>query len=136
MPFKKGQSGNPKGRPKKGDSFNDYLEKAIKKLKSVQKDKTSGTVIARSKGKAVLASALTDLATNQNYPPQIRLQAIKEIFDRIDGKPRQSIEMAADIESVVNNRAVAVKARLDALSPEERDAYFRLCEKVDASSSK
>lgn len=98
MPFKKGQSGNPKGRPKKGDSFNDYLEKAIKKLKSVQKDKTSGNVIARNKGKAVLASALTDLATNQNYPPQIRLQAIKEIFDRIDGKPAQCLDMQAKVD--------------------------------------
>ncbi len=98
MPFKKGQSGNPNGRPKKGDSFNDYIEKAIKKIKSVQKDK-SGNVIARNKGKSVLATALIDLATNQSYPPQIRLQAIKEIFDRIDGKPAQCLDMQAKVQA-------------------------------------
>ena len=97
MPFKKGQSGNPKGRPKKGDSYPEYIEKAVKKLKSVQKDK-DGNVTAKYKGKMVLAMAVTDLATNKAYPPQIRLQAIKEIFDRTDGKAPQYLDMMAQVE--------------------------------------
>lgn len=98
MPWKKGESGNKAGRPKKGDSFNDYIEKAIKKIKSVQKDK-SGNVVARNKGKSVLATALIDLATNPAYPPQIRLQALKEVFDRLDGKPAQCLDMKAQVQA-------------------------------------
>ena len=97
MPFKKGQSGNPKGRPKKGDSYPDYIEKAVKKLKSIQKDK-DGNVTAKYKGKMVLAMAVADLATNKSYPPQVRLAACKEIFDRTDGKAPQYLDMMAQVE--------------------------------------
>lgn len=97
MPFKPGVSGNPKGRPKKGDSYTEYIDKAVKKLKSVQKSK-DGTVLNKYKGKAVLAMALVDLATNKEYPPQIRMQAIKEIIDRTDGKAPQYLAMKTQIE--------------------------------------
>lgn len=97
MPFKKGQSGNPKGRPKKGDSYPEFIEKAVKNLRSVQKDK-DGNVTARYKGKMVIAMAVAELATNKAYPPQIRLQAIKEIIDRTDGKAPQYLAMKTQIE--------------------------------------
>lgn len=97
MPFVKGVSGNPNGRPRKGDSYTEYIEKAVKKLKSVQKGK-DGSVINKYKGKAVLAMALVDLATNKEYPPQIRLQAIKEIIERNDGKAPQYVDMMAKVE--------------------------------------
>lgn len=102
MPFKPGVSGNPNGRPKKGDSYTEYIDKAVKKLKSVQKGK-DGSVINKYKGKAVLAMALVDLATNKEYPPQIRLQAIKEIIERNDGKAPQYVDMMAQVNGENNN---------------------------------
>ena len=97
MPWKKGQSGSPKGRAKKGQCYADMLEKAVKKLKSQTKDK-DGNVIAQYKGKMVIAMAVVDLATNKTYPPQVRLTAIKEIFDRTDGKAPQYLDMMAQVE--------------------------------------
>jgi|GEM_PF-4387914 len=98
MPFAKGQSGNPKGRPKKGACYADMLEKAVKKLKLVQKDK-DGTITGEYKGKMVLAMAVVELATNKSYPPQVRLQALKEIFDRTDGKVPRYLDMTAQVNS-------------------------------------
>lgn len=39
MPFKKGKSGNPKGRPRKGNSALEALEKAIKTVEKRKKKK-------------------------------------------------------------------------------------------------
>lgn len=97
MPWKKGQSGNPAGRQKKGMCYADMLEKAVKKLKSTTKDK-DGNITGRYKGKMVLAMAVVELATNRDYPPQVRLQAVKEIFDRTDGKAPQYLDMMAQVE--------------------------------------
>lgn len=72
--WKKGQSGNPSGRPKKGKSLTDILEKHGKK-----RDVTDGEkLISR---KEALAKKLWSLALIGDVP------AIKYIFDRIDGKP-------------------------------------------------
>lgn len=134
MPWKKGQSGNPAGRAKKGLCYADMLEKAVKKLKSQTKDK-DGNVIAQYKGKMVVAMAVVDLATNKSYPPQVRLQALKELFDRTDGKPVQQIDMGADVRSTVIGMTKDIKASLDKLTPEEREMYFELCGKADDSDS-
>ena len=97
MPWEKGKSGNPNGRPRKGSCYADMLEKAVKNLRSVQKDK-DGNITAQYKGKMVLAMATVDLATNKAYPPQIRLQALREIVDRTEGKAPQYLDMMAQVE--------------------------------------
>lgn len=131
MPWQKGQSGNKNGRPKKGMCYADMLEKAVKSLKSVQKDK-EGKVVGEYKGKMVLAMATVDLATNKTYPPQVRLQAIKEIYDRTDGKPAQSVQLEADVEqTIIKNNVADLQKEIDKLTPEERELYFELCEKVN-----
>lgn len=129
MPFQKGVSGNKNGRPKKGQAFPDMIEKAIKKLKTEYKDSDGNPI--EVKGKMVLANAIVELATNDIYPPQVRLQALKEIFDRTDGKPVQAVEMSADIESTVRNSTNQLKENIDKLTPEERDLYLELCDKVN-----
>jgi hypothetical protein len=77
MPFTKGQSGNPAGRPRKGQSLTEALEKALKKKREDGK-KTS----------EALTGVLIDLAIKEK-----NIAAIKYIMDRIDGKPTESIEM-------------------------------------------
>lgn len=78
-PFQKGQSGNPKGRPKKGETMTDAL-----RLLAAQK-------ITDEKGNAVtfkdaIAKKLYFLAVSGD------IAAIKYIFDRIDGFPTQAIQ--------------------------------------------
>lgn len=130
MPWQKGQSGNKNGRPKKGLCYADMLDKAVKELRSVQKDK-EGKVVGEYKGKMVLAMATVDLATNKTYPPQVRLQAIKEIYDRTDGKPAQSVQLEADVEQTVRDGTKGLKDSLDRLTPEQREMYLDLCDKVN-----
>ena len=64
MPFKKGQSGNPNGRPKKYKSFTEALEKAITP--------------------DMLAKKLKELVMKGD------VHAIKYCYDRIEGKPKDS----------------------------------------------
>ena len=66
MAWEKGQSGNPTGRPKKGQTLTDALEAAI--------------------DKETLAKALLDLVADGN------IAAIKYAYDRIDGRPKETIE--------------------------------------------
>jgi uncharacterized Ntn-hydrolase superfamily protein len=77
MPFAKGQSGNPSGRPRKGKTLTEALEKALNAKAEDGKKK-------REK----LAATLIDLAINEK-----NITAIKYIMDRVDGRPTESIEL-------------------------------------------
>jgi hypothetical protein len=77
MPFTKGQSGNPNGRPRKGRTLTETLEKAMKKKREDGK-----------KNSDALADTLIELAITEK-----NVTAIKYIMDRVDGKPAESIEL-------------------------------------------
>ena len=72
MPFEPGQSGNPKGRPKKGKAMSDALRIVLNKTSDGKQNK-----------KAV-AEKLVSMAREGNT------EAIKVIFDRVDGKVPQT----------------------------------------------
>jgi hypothetical protein len=77
MPFNKGQSGNPRGRPRKGKTLTDALEKAMK-----------GKQADGRKKQDVLAETLINMAVVEK-----NIHALKYIYDRMDGRPKESIEL-------------------------------------------
>jgi hypothetical protein len=83
--FQKGQSGNPLGRPKKGETFSEALERESEEMVN------NGSISKRD----ALAKVLYNEAAKGN------LKAIEMIMDRIDGKPRQSIDQTNKNLSVI-----------------------------------
>lgn len=81
MSFRKGQSGNPGGRSK-DRAWRDALRLAVNRL----------TEDGEQKLLNVIAEKLVALALEGN------LAAIREIADRLDGKPIQAVSLDADIE--------------------------------------
>jgi hypothetical protein len=77
MPFIKGKSGNPAGRPRKGKSLTEALEKAMKKRRA------NGT-----KNIDALADTLIRLAIDDK-----NIAAVKYLFDRLDGRPTETVEL-------------------------------------------
>lgn len=92
-PFMPGQSGNPRGRPKKHRALTEILERAGSKTIELNG--------ARLSGKRLVGALLWDLATTGECVlpggRDIRLNAdewldvIKYLYAQIDGPPRQDI---------------------------------------------
>lgn len=93
--YKKGQSGNPKGRPKRAWTMTGLLEEALEEQdeKGIPYKKT-------------IAQRLTKLAHAGD------LGAIKEVNNRIDGMPIQKNILAGDEESplTINIESILNKA--------------------------
>jgi len=79
--FKKGQSGNPKGKPKGTRNFktilNEYLDKNVDFKDPVEKRKVKKSL------REVVALSLLSKAVKGD------LNAISQVMDRVDGKPVQ-----------------------------------------------
>ena len=76
MPFKKGEVTNPKGRPKVGKTLTEVLRR-------YGNESPDGSDMAR---KELLARELWEIALAGD------ITAIKYIYDRVDGKPTESVE--------------------------------------------
>ena len=82
--FQKGVSGNPGGRPKRGESLTDIL----RKLGDIEDVVYNGTTISR---KQAVAEAIWQKAIAEKD-----LQAIKYLYDRIDGLPVARQEVSGE----------------------------------------
>ncbi len=96
--FVKGQSGNPGGRPKKDISLTNILKRQAEK-KDVE---YNGQKIKR---KDAIAQKIWQLALSGD------LTAMKYIFDRIDGRPSETIKQQIGFDGDLNFLA---------MSPEDR----------------
>jgi len=97
IPFKPGQSGNPKGRPKGAKGLTSLLREALERSETVEDENGNKTQVKTSE---VIIAKLLDMAKKGNQ------KSIQEIFDRIEGKPKQEIDHSGSIpvetEVVVN----------------------------------
>lgn len=77
MPWRPGQSGNPRGRPRKGKSLTEILERCGR-----ERDPESGRPRYE-----LLAEKLWQLALDGH------LEAVKLLYNRVDGLPRMQLPL-------------------------------------------
>jgi len=110
MAWKKGESGNPNGRPKKGFGLTDILSRAG--AKSVQ-------IAGRGMSRKRLVAQLVWQATTEGYvefPDGRReeidintwLAFVKWLYDRVDGPPKQAMDVTSGDEPLSGGGGVVI----------------------------
>lgn len=114
-PWKKGESGNPKGKPPGTKNFRDVLEK-IMRTEMLAKDPFNGEMRMIS-NQELLMLKLVSIARSKSTSIK-DLRAIETIMDRIDGKPIQ----VQKIEGLNND--AEIKEIMDKMSDKEACQIF------------
>lgn len=89
--WKPGQSGNPKGRPPKGQSFAEILRQVGEEFTPVP-----GIEDKISKMEAISRKLWAEASKGEAW-------AIRELLDRIDGKPKQNIVSENESKIVIEH---------------------------------
>jgi len=122
-PFKKGQSGNPKGRPKKELCITSLVKEEFEG-QALDKD---GIPIGMTKAQA-FAKALVSHAIRGHKT------AMKELLDRIDGKVPDEVNLNADVSHEATDRGAQVAEWMDKLDPETREKVRDAAEQCAAEN--
>jgi len=94
---------NRNGRPKKGECMTDILNRALDQERKIKEGETGKEKILILRH--ALAEKLISKAVDEGD-----ITAIKYIFDRLDGKPKESIELTdsatdAKLKEILSNGA-------------------------------
>lgn len=136
--YKKGQSGNPAGKPKGTTNIKTDLLVVYKKLfaEPIVKKDANGNIIKKIKlsPEQEIVAAMIKIYRDPKTPVQVRAKILGDLLGYLYTKPTQQIEMIADVEQTIRNNTADIKDNLDKLTPEQREAYMELCEKVNDDS--
>jgi len=110
IPYKKGQSGNPNGRPKKIENVlkDVFLSEYNVKLSKSQTEEILKNILSKSR------SELIELAKNDDLPFWISMIAKKAtrdyergsihllelLFDRVYGKPKETVDQNIEAKTI------------------------------------
>jgi len=115
-----GTSGNPKGRPRRGDTFADLLEKELRKRKYSVEDKDGNK--KRVNGKQAIIQAHLALIFKEKISPHVKIQAIDSLYNRCDGSPQQRVEHSGVLGTSEVHIYIPDNGRGDGPAPKDPDA--------------
>jgi hypothetical protein len=96
QPFRPGTSGNPGGMKKGTKHFSTILRRLLDEEITVT---INGQTLRLTRSEALLLEKIR-LATQSPYDA-VRLRAIMDIEDRVDGRPTQSLDISGDDDAAV-----------------------------------
>ena len=107
MPFKPGQSGNPKGRPRKERALTDLLERAGSSMLEIDGKRVSGKRYLADMVWQVVMTGQAKLPDGKvvQMSPQDWKDFVKWIYAHIDGPPTLSVDLTSNDEPLNFNYA-------------------------------
>ncbi len=106
--FKKGQSGNPKGRPKGAKNLKTALEKEMKAMVTL---KEGGKIKKVSKNEALVKSIINKAVSGDTKSAQLATTLIKELLPLIDVEGAGARVLGEEDLAVLNNHEEFLKLR-------------------------